>query len=342
MIRNMKSKLLITITGLAALTLTGCASTFSGTFGTTTERTMLNAESFEDYDLSQEGGYKHSDAMQLAYLFSRKAPHKANDLDRNADGFTNVAVRATQAANVAAVATTTLNPFQAAFNVIGLQGSLSKMNYYYRHNIFFRVIPVESNDDSAIADLLLKNQEEMTAIIENAYLNSTDVVKVEKFIPVNVGLSTFNDSSFVVPLTESGTVAHCSDPDLFDKFSGYMNSDYEADSRLPISPLNCFGMVEAEGHYYYNTARESSLLPRGDFIVMMATIPSMFPIDSLTSNNHNDYFYQTALSYMNDDNIIRFLKDDIYSLKPYWDQGYFSESPRIINLSSKEELKFGM
>ncbi|MEZ8777880.1 hypothetical protein AB6D85_09710 [Vibrio splendidus] len=339
----MKTKSLIIFSTLStALALSGCTSMFTGTFGTTTERTMLNAEPFGDYDLASETDYKHSDAMQLAYLVSRKAPTKSNDLDRNVDGYTNVSVRATQAANVAAVATTTLNPFQAAFNVIGLQGSLSKMIYHYKRNILFRVIPVDSKDETDIAATLLKNQNELTTIIEKAYLKSSDVVRVEKFVPVEVGLSTFIDTSYVVPLNDEGSVSYCSDPEIFNKFTGYMDSDYEADSHLPISTLNCFGRVEAKGHYYYNNAAgDGTLIPNSDFIIMKAYIPTLFPIDSLVSDNPNDYFYQTAQSYIEDENIKGYLINDINSLKPYWEQGYFSPTPKIIKLSTQETLKFG-
>ncbi|HCG5509830.1 TPA: hypothetical protein NJ005_005172 [Vibrio parahaemolyticus] len=330
-----------TIAILASTILSGCAGMSPATFGTTTERTLLNAESFEDFNLQNESDYNHSDAMQIAYLSSRIKVHKANDLDRNADGFNNVSVRTTQAATAVAATTATLNPFQAAFRVIGMQSNLSKMNSRNKETRLIRIIPVNSKDELELAKLLKSNQEDMVNLIKQAYQNDDSVSSVTAFSPKEEGISTYIDDVYVVPLNSEGNAQYCSYPELFNDFNAYIeDANFEPHSGLPISSRNCFAKVQAYGHYYTDSV-ETSVTPESDFVVMTAMLPSIFPIDELETEDANTYVYQPALAYIRDENILHFLKDDIDTLKPYWDAGFFSTQPRVVQISNKEELMFG-
>ncbi|WP_282066757.1 hypothetical protein [Vibrio rotiferianus] len=167
------------------------------------------------------------------------------------------------------------------------------------------------------------------------------VSSVTAFSPKEEGISTYIDDVYVVPLNSEGKAQYCSYPELFKDFNAYIeDANFEPHSGLPISSRNCFAKVQSYGHYYTDSV-ETSVTPESDFVVMTAMLPSIFPIDELETEDANTYVYQPALAYIHDENILHFLKDDIDTLKPYWDAGFFSTQPRVVQISNKEELMFG-
>lgn len=332
----------IALVGAVAFAMTGCTS--RSVFGTTEERTMLNAEQFSDYDLSNEEDYNHSEAMQLMHLVTRASVYSANNLDKNADGYNNVAVRTTQLANVAATATSTLNPFQAAFNIIGSQSNLSKMSIRYRGNILFKVVPIKNLDNTEITKILKDTQDELSRMVYEAYDSSPGINYVKTMNPKDEGLATFLNDTFVIPFTSDDNVAYCLDGKLYDKYQAYLTQpDFEPGKYLPGNTYNCFAYANSKAHYYYNdtNSTNSAYLPKSDFIVQIAYLPITFPYHHLKSVSDSVFYYQPALSYIRDSNLKFMLKTDSSSVEKLWNEGYFSEKPRVIQVSTKTELNFG-
>ncbi|MGR5267304.1 hypothetical protein ACPV5R_06080 [Vibrio astriarenae] len=331
----------LTIAILLAGVLVGCTSN-PRYFGTPAQKTLLNGESFEKYDLSKDKKYQHSDAMQLTHLMTRQSVKNANDLDRNADGYKNADVRVTQAATVTGAATSALNPFQAAFRVVGMQGSISKMDSYYRKNMLFAVVPLSSTDEKFVEKLLRDTQNELSSIIKNAYLETDEVSDVRVLRPIDIGLSTGNANSWVIPMNSRGDVQFCADKNLNRQINDVLSDpDFKPNRYLPFTPIDCYGSVDAYGHYYKNSSTKSQFVPSSDFILVATRLPDIFPHQHLNTSNPNVYYYQPALGYLEGRNLKAQIRADINSVKPYWDAGYFDASPSVTQISSTNKLEFG-
>ncbi|MGR5118132.1 hypothetical protein ACPV5S_01345 [Vibrio astriarenae] len=331
---------LTAFTGIV-MSLAGCTSN-PAIFGTPQQITMLNGEDYAKYDLSEET-FGHSDAMQLMYLTSRQSVKSSNNLDRNVDGYRNDdAVRATQAATVAGVATASLNPFQAAFRVVGMQGSISKMNWRYRRNVLIKMIPIDSTDEAYINQTLEENQRYLTNIISQAYLQLEDVSQISVIHPRKDGLSLDVESHVVLPLEGNGDVSICADKNLNRRYIELMNDEeFVPKKMMPISVMRCYGWVEASGRYYRTEGNNNNYIPNQDFLLMTATLPDIFPHHLLESDDEYVFLYQAAMSYMTSNNLEALLKQDINSAKPYWEDGYFTAEPFVTQISTSKILPFG-
>ncbi len=315
---NLK-KLSVVLTLGATVALSGCASPYDATPLSSTQDKI---DSFEEFDLSLEKENNHSVAMQYMHLISRKRVHKANDLDANMDGYTNVSVRTTQAMAAVGVLTSSLNPFQAIGTIFGQQSNLSKLNYYYRKNIIFTINAVPSLSESALQKSLDENLNVLTDIISDAYeKDGSEVITVQSFFGNNL----------ILPANKEGYIEHCYYPNKATRES------------LGVNAEGCYSSVSANALPYASTGENGFGLPRGNFMIQLARIPAAFLIDKLSSPQSGVYLYQTSARFLKDKNLQNYIKNNkIDDIAPYIvERSGFVKVPVITDLNSGKKLQFG-
>lgn len=323
----------------ALTTLSGCSSTRS----TDPEFAIAQSESFEDHNLALlEPDENNSTAMQYAHLLTRERVHKANDLDTYMDGYSNVSARSTQGLAAAGVITGSLNPFQAAFSMIGQESNLSKLSYKYRYNTLFIITPLPSLEIEGVTMVINESRDKLVDILRDTYrkdgsslsaINSQDANWLTRPI------------SYLIPIDKKGDVANCYDPELLKKIeSAVAKEDYNARSVMPVNGTQwCFASINNFSKVYTSDDINGAGLPAGNFIVTSLSIPSIFPIDKLSSTESGVYLYQPSFRFFKDKNLSNHLKsgklDDLG--KYFKEDGMFRIAPRVTNLSNDEVLEFG-
>jgi hypothetical protein len=314
---NLK-KLSVALALGATVALSGCASPYDATSLSSTQDEI---ESFEEYDLSLEEE-NHSVAMQYMHLISKERVHKANDLDANMDGYTNVSVRTTQTMAAVGVLTSSLNPFQAVGTIFGQQSNLSKLDDHYRKNIVFTIKAVPSLSESALQKSLDENFNVLTDIISDAYeKDGSEVVTVQSWF----------GSNLIVPANKEGYIEHCYYPNKATRES------------LGVNAKDCYSVVSSKALPYASTGDNSFGLPRGNFMIQTAIIPAAFPIDKLSSPQSGVYLYQTSPLFLKDENLHNYIKNNkIDDIAPYIvERAGFVKVPVITDLNSGRKLQFG-
>ena len=327
MLMNLK-KISVVLTLGATVALSGCAGP-----RTAMSITQDKIDSFEEYDLSLEEENNHSVAMQYMHLISKKRVHKANDLDANMDGYTNVSVRTTQAMAAIGVLTSSLNPFQAIGTIFGQQSNLSKLHYSYRQNMIFTITPVPSLSKAEIQISLDENLNVMTDIISDAYKkDGSEVIVMKRGI-----------NYVVIPTNDEGDIEHCFYPKAINDIALANPKGTERGSGNGNRVHGCYSKVSKYGLPYASTGDNGLGLPRGNFIIQLAYIPAAFPIDKLSSPQSGVYLYQTSPRFLKDINIQNYVKNNkMDDIAPYMlERSAFVKVPVMTDLNSGIKLQFG-
>lgn len=335
----MNSKHLSIICAFAAsATLAGCSSTRS----TPSELSIKLTEPFKEYNLSLSDSEKpHSTAMQYMHLVSRERVHKANDLDANMDGYTNVGVRSTQGLAAAGVLTGSLNPFQAAFSMIGQQSNLSKLAWNYRENTLLIISPLPSLKPEDITMVIKESRGILIDILSDAYHKDGSSVKVINTKDANWLRGEY---SYVIPTDDVGAVADCYYPNVLKNIETAVKGDYKPRRELPADgSQGCFSQLAYYSKVYTSNGHNGKGLPSGNFVVSSADMPAIFPLDKLSSSERGVYLYQPSISFMKDRNLINYVKNDKFDdiRENFKEEGIFRLAPRVTDLSTGELLEFG-
>ncbi|EDM65942.1 hypothetical protein PE36_08071 [Moritella sp. PE36] len=324
---NLK-KLSVVLTLGATVALSGCAGPRS-----VMSITQDKMDSFEDYDLSMGKENNHSVAMQYMHLISKKRVHKANDLDANMDGYTNVSVRTTQAVAAVGVLASSLNPFQAIGTIFGQQSNLSKLHYIYKQNFIFTISAVATLSDAGIQKSLDENLNVMTAIISDAYKkDGSEVIVMKRGI-----------NYVVIPTNNEGNIEHCFYPEAINDIALVNPKGTERGRGNDNRVHGCYSKVSKYGLPYASTGDNGFGLPRGNFMIQLAYIPAAFPIDKLSSPQSGVYLYQTSPRFLKDKNLQNYIKNNkLDDIAPYIvERSAFVKVPVMTDLNSGKKLQFG-
>ena len=236
-----------------------------------------------------------------------------------------------------------INPFKAAYSVIGQQSNLSKLNYQYKTNTIFIITPISSLEVKSVSLAMESSRIKMVNIISQAYREDASKPVVIKDALAS-GWSLF-PSSYVIPVTEDRDVVDCYYPNTLNEIeAAVLSEDHTIRFALPANgSQGCFSRVLPYGYIYTSSNDNDWGLPSGDFIVQQANLPALFPIDKLSSVESGVYLYQPAFSFMKDKNIKNYKKNDaLDEIKGYLKgEGTLRLTPMVTDLNNREELKFG-
>jgi hypothetical protein len=324
----------------ASATLSGCSATKT----TDAELSLKLAEPFEDYNLSHSDADKtHSTAMQYMHLLTRARVYKANDIDANMDGYTNVGVRSTQALAATGVLIGSLNPFQAVFSMIGSQSNLSKLHRDYRQNTLFVITPLPSLSIEDVTKETERAKVKLGKILRDAYSKDGSSVTAVNSLKANWLRSSFD---YLIPINPAGDVADCYNPDTLKNIQlAVAKEDYSPRYSFPrgADDGGCFSRYDSLYKVYESDGDNGDKLPAGNFVITSLEIPAIFPIDKLSTSEQGIYLYQPPLDFLSDGNLNSYVNNDRFDeLSEYFkEEGIFRITPLVTKLSTGEHLEFG-
>ncbi|CAH1598722.1 hypothetical protein IB292_01730 [Vibrio parahaemolyticus] len=310
--------------------LSGCASTFESV-----DTAMKNSTSFKNYDLSATD---HSDAMQVMHLTSRRAVANANNIDEFTKQNHNTFLSVTQGATVAGAAIGTINPFQMATRLIGLQATKSSIAQQYRTNTLISIVPVaDSTDRKEIEAKIAAYQQKQLSVAKDAYEKAGFSTKTIQS-GVDVAWSRLFPRTAVVPMnTALNQTELCFNPNVF--------METKDQTAFDASIVECYAITNPITHLYVdNNLSNSEVLPNSNsFIVVSTVLPDVFPVKDMKIDKKYEgvLFYQPTFYWLSSQNMKDFASTDMDRLLEYWKEGMFSYEPLLTDLGNGEVHKFG-
>jgi len=274
--------------------------------------------------------HSFSDPMQLLYAMKWVKPDRSNNIDNfNIFNFTNP--NTTQNALQAASISNALafgNPLQAI-----TYGTLTQINktvpdVFYRKNLLILMMPMTGNPDGdsmsfqeALSNDANSLHEMSIELIKQAYRrNGQSIAFDAEDIRSRSGVVASHKPHYLVPQG----LPYC--PKSIKSLSDLGNSELEY----------CAVLMRNYGHGITNNATVK-LAPKGNFVLLVTSLPDMFPVKNLKSDSEFSYVYVPTFLYRQSD-VANSMSGE--ELAANYENGSFSLNPYLRNIKTGEVMYF--